>query len=119
MSSIEAPRPTYDHFIKMIIIGNSGVGKTNILMRFCDEKYKESHVATVGVDFKIKTICIGEKRIKLQMWDTAGQERYRNLTNNYYKGAAGIVLAYAIDNRKSFEDIGKQSLERRGLDQTD
>jgi small GTP-binding protein len=107
MSSIEAPRPAYDHFIKMIIIGNSGVGKTNILMRFCDEKYKESHVATVGVDFKIKTIVVNDKRIKLQMWDTAGQERYRNLTNNYYKGAAGIVLTYAIDNRKSFEDIGR------------
>lgn len=73
MSSTEPTKLTYDHFIKMIIIGNSGVGKTNILMRFCDERYKESHVATVGVDFKIKTVSVLGRQIKLQMWDTAGQ----------------------------------------------
>lgn len=73
----------------------------------------------MGVDFKIKTICIAEKRIKLQMWDTAGQERYRNLTNNYYKGAAGIVLVFAMDNRKSFEDIGTCALtQRSGLNKS-
>ena len=59
---------------------------------------------------KIKSLCIDNKRIKLQMWDTAGQERYRNLTNNYYKGAAGIVLVFAVDNRKSFEDIGNDCI---------
>lgn len=100
----------------MIIIGNSGVGKTNLLLRYCDEKYKETHVATIGVDFKIKTISVGEKRIKLQMWDTAGQERYRNLTNNYYKGSAGIILVYSMDNRKSFEDICTIYPHSRGLD---
>jgi Ras-related protein Rab-8A len=119
MSSADLSKLTYDHFIKMIIIGNSGVGKTNILMRYCDEKYKDSHVATIGVDFKIKTISVNCKRIKLQMWDTAGQERYRNLTNNYYKGSAGIILVYSMDNRQSFEDIGTKFTYFRGLDKAD
>lgn len=82
----------YDWLVKVIILGDSGVGKTNVLSRFCDEKFTLSHMATIGVDFKIKTIEVEGKRIKLQIWDTAGQERFRNITKTYYKGAYGVRI---------------------------
>lgn len=72
------------------------MGKTNILFRFCENKFKQNYVATIGVDFKIKTMTVKDQRIKLQIWDTAGQERFRNVTQAYYKGAAGILLVYSI-----------------------
>lgn len=90
---------------KVIIIGDSGVGKTNLITRFCQNAFKDSYVATIGVDFKIKTIAIGERRYKLQIWDTAGQERFKNITHTYYKGAAGIILTFSIVDRNSFENI--------------
>lgn len=65
---------------KLIIIGDSGVGKTNIMTRFCEDVFKETHVATIGVDFSAKTIQIDDKKIKLQVWDTAGQERFKTIT---------------------------------------
>ena len=82
--------------LKLIIIGDCGVGKTNMLVRFCENTFKPNYIATIGVDFKIKTISVGKQRIKLQIWDTAGQERFRNVTQAYYKGAAGIILVYSI-----------------------
>ena len=87
---------------KVIIIGDSGVGKTNLITRFCENSFKDSYVATIGVDFKIKTLSVGDRRYKLQIWDTAGQERFKNITQTYYKGAAGIILAYSISDRNSF-----------------
>lgn len=91
----------------MIIIGDSGVGKTNVLMRFCDSEFKENYVATIGVDFKVKIIQVEDKRIKLQIWDTAGQERFKNITQTYYKGAVGIILTYSVTDEHSFENIEK------------
>ena len=78
----------FDFTAKLLLIGDSGVGKTNILLRFCDDQFLESHICTIGnlqryklgIDFKIKTLVIDKKRIKLQIWDTAGQERFRTLT---------------------------------------
>ena len=90
---------------KVIIIGDSGVGKTNLITRFCENSFKDSYVATIGVDFKIKTLSVGDRRYKLQIWDTAGQERFKNITQTYYKGAAGIILAYSISDRNSFENV--------------
>ena len=95
----------YDYMAKIIIIGDSGVGKTNFITRFCEDNFKDSYVATIGVDFKIKTVEVGGKRYKLQIWDTAGQERFKNITQTYYKGAAGVVLAFSITDRHSFENI--------------
>lgn len=95
-----------DEVLKLIIIGDSGVGKTNILIRFCEDKFKSSYVATIGVDFKIKTIDVKGKPIKLQIWDTAGQERFKNVTQAYYKGAAGIIMIYSITEARTFENIG-------------
>jgi small GTP-binding protein len=90
---------------KVIIIGDSGVGKTNLITRFCENSFKDSYVATIGVDFKIKTLSAGDRRYKLQIWDTAGQERFKNITQTYYKGAAGIILSYSITDRNSFENV--------------
>lgn len=95
----------HDFLAKVIIIGDSGVGKTNLLTKFCDGVFKDSYVATIGVDFKLKTIKVEESKVKLQIWDTAGQERFRNITQTYYKGAAGIILAYSINNKQSFKSI--------------
>lgn len=99
-------QPESDFIAKVIIIGDSGVGKTNILTKFCDGVFKDSYVATIGVDFKLKTVNLDQSKVKLQIWDTAGQERFRNITQTYYKGAAGIILAYAINNKQTFKSIG-------------
>ena len=92
----------YDLMAKVIIIGDSGIGKTVLITRFCESTFKESYVATIGVDFKIKTMNVGNRRYKMQIWDTAGQERFKNITQTYYKGAAGIILTYSIVDRTSF-----------------
>ena len=94
------------HLLKLIIIGDSGVGKTNVLVRFCSNEFKQNYVATIGVDFKIKTISVKDHRLKLQIWDTAGQQRFKNIAYTYYKGASGIILAYSINDAKSFQNIG-------------
>lgn len=92
---------------KLIVIGDSGVGKTNIIIKFTEEYFKDNYVATIGVDFKVKTIQVDDKKIRLQIWDTAGQERYKNITETYYKGAAGIVLVYAVNDRNTFVNLEK------------
>jgi len=95
----------YDYLVKLLIIGDSGVGKTCILLRFCENSFQSSHLSTIGIDFKIKTIDVDSKKIKLQIWDTAGQERFKTITQTYYKGAMGIVLTYACNDRDSFNNI--------------
>lgn len=105
MSKSIRKEDNYDVLVKLIIIGDSGVGKTNVLMRFCDSEFKENYVATIGVDFKVKVLQIEDKRIKLQIWDTAGQERFKNITQTYYKGAMGIILTYSVTEEMSFENI--------------
>ena len=92
----------YDYLFKYLIIGNSGVGKSCLLIRFTDDKFEEGYVTTIGVDFKIKTLEIEGKSVKLQIWDTAGQERFRNIVSSYYKGAHGIMMVYDITDLESF-----------------
>lgn len=87
----------YDYLIKLLVIGNSGVGKTNMLLKFCENNFMTSHLTTIGIDFKIKTINIGKHKVRLQIWDTAGQEKFKTITQTYYRGAMGIVLTYAIN----------------------
>jgi Ras-related protein Rab-8A len=100
--------------VKIIIVGDSGVGKTNIISRFCCREgeqgdFKDYHVATIGVDFSTKILQLDNARLKLQIWDTAGQERFKTITETYYKGAAGIILVYAVDSEETFLNIGKES----------
>merc|ERR1712156_1407244 len=92
----------YDYLFKFLLIGDSGIGKTSILSRFSDNEFLTNFIPTIGVDFKIKTIDLNGKTIKLQLWDTAGQERFQAITNAYYRGAMGILIVYDITNSKSF-----------------
>ena len=101
----------YDYLLKILIIGNSGVGKSCLLVRFADDIYQENYIATIGVDFKIKTLDVDEKNVKLQIWDTAGQDRFRNITASYYRGAAGIAIVYDITDPDSFNNINSWLIE--------
>jgi Ras-related protein Rab-8A len=95
----------YDYLIKLLLIGDSGVGKSCLLLRFSDDSFTPSFITTIGIDFKIRTIELEGKRIKLQIWDTAGQERFRTITTAYYRGAMGILLVYDVTDDKSFANI--------------
>jgi Ras-related protein Rab-1A len=93
----------YDHLVKTIIVGDSGVGKTCILRRFNDESFVDFHMTTIGVDFAVKHVEVGGKIAKLQIWDTAGQERFHTITTAYYKGADALLLVFDVTNPESFE----------------
>ncbi len=80
--------------IKLILVGDTAVGKTSLLLRFTENQVCNDHIATIGIDYKVKRMTVDGKDIKMQIWDTAGQERFRTITQSYYKGAQGIVLAY-------------------------
>jgi small GTP-binding protein len=95
----------YDYLFKLIIVGDSGVGKSCLLLRFVDDAFTDSFISTIGVDFKIKTLRLDGKKIKLQLWDTAGQERFKTITSSYYRGAHGVVLVYDVTEIGSFEHI--------------
>jgi small GTP-binding protein len=95
----------YDYVFKLVLIGDSGVGKSCLLLRFADDTYTESHISTIGVDFKIRTIQLDGKTIKLQIWDTAGQERFRTITSSYYRGAHGIIVVYDTTDSETFEHV--------------
>merc|ERR1719498_1876386 len=94
-----------EHLLKILLIGNSGVGKSCLLMRYVENNFTTNFFNTIGVDFKMKTININDQEVKLQIWDTAGQERFRTITCNYYRGAHGVVIVYDITDRDSFESV--------------
>jgi len=100
-------KKTYDLLFKLLLIGDSGVGKTCVLFRFSDDTFNTTFISTIGIDFKIKTVELQGKKIKLQIWDTAGQERFHTITTSYYRGANGILLVYDITQPKTFDNISK------------
>ncbi|XP_019337601.1 ras-related protein Rab-3D isoform X3 [Alligator mississippiensis] len=113
MASAGEPRPappdaadqSFDYMFKLLLIGNSSVGKTSLLFRYAEDTFTPSFVSTVGIDFKVKTVYRRAKRVKLQIWDTAGQERYRTITTAYYRGAMGFLLVYDVANAESFSAV--------------
>jgi len=91
---------------KVLLLGDSTVGKTCFLLRYCDKTFEDAHLTTVGLDYRLKSMILkNEKNIKLQIWDTAGQDRFRAITKNYYKGANGIILIYDVTNLQSYENV--------------
>jgi len=100
-----AGQRNYDFLIKLLLIGDSGVGKSCCLLRFSEDSFTPSFITTIGIDFKIRTIELDGKRVKLQIWDTAGQERFRTITTAYYRGAMGILLVYDVTDERSFSHI--------------
>ncbi|XP_030401418.1 ras-related protein Rab-3C-like isoform X2 [Gopherus evgoodei] len=101
----DAADQNFDYMFKLLIIGNSSVGKMSFLFRYADDSFTSAIVSTVGIDFKVKTVYRNEKRVKLQIWHTAGQERYRTITTAYYRGAMGFLLMYDFANQDSFNTV--------------
>jgi small GTP-binding protein domain len=97
----------YDYLFKCVIIGDSGVGKSNIFNRFIRDEFNLDSKATIGVEFSAKNVTVQDKVIKCQVWDTAGQERFRALAKSYYRGAVGCLLVYDITNYDSFQHLDK------------
>uniref|UniRef100_A0A6M2DM91 Ras-related protein Rab-35 n=1 Tax=Xenopsylla cheopis TaxID=163159 RepID=A0A6M2DM91_XENCH len=101
----------YDHLFKLLIIGDSGVGKSSLLLRFADNTFSGSYITTIGVDFKIRTVEIDGQRVKLQIWDTAGQERFRTITSTYYRGTHGVIVVYDVTSGESFANVKRWLVE--------
>jgi Ras-related protein Rab-1A len=95
----------FEYLFKVLLVGNSGVGKSCLLLRFSEGIFSENYISTIGVDFKIRKLDCDGTTIKLQIWDTAGQDRFRTITRSYYRGSNGIILVYDITNRESFNQL--------------
>jgi Ras-related protein Rab-1A len=112
----------HDYVFKVIIVGETGVGKTSLLMRFIKDEVDFNQAATIGVDFKVKTIEVDihgvTKRVKLMLWDTAGQERFNAVTQHYFRGSHGVFFVFALDNDESFKRVEKwvHIVEKEKLD---
>lgn len=100
-----AEKPT--HQFKLVLIGDTSVGKSSLLLRFADDTFSDAYLSTVGVDFRFRTVRVEKKLVKLQIWDTAGQERFRTITSAYYRGADGIVMIYDVTNMESFNHVNE------------
>ncbi|KAI4370412.1 hypothetical protein MLD38_018766 [Melastoma candidum] len=96
-----------EYLFKIVIIGDSAVGKSNLLSRYARNEFNPNSKATIGVEFQTQSLYIDRKEVKAQIWDTAGQERFRAVTSAYYRGAVGALLVYDISRRTTFESIGR------------
>lgn len=95
----------YDYVLKFIIVGDSTVGKSNIMSRYTDKRYQSNHDMTIGVEFATKIVSVANTNYKMQIWDTAGQETFKAITRSYYRGTIGCLLVYDITRRESFDSV--------------
>lgn len=105
----------YQQLMKLIIIGDSGVGKSSLLHRFIEDTFSEDQTQTIGIEYGAKILDINGTKVKLQIWDTAGQERYKSVTRSYYRGAMGGIIVYDVTNRSSFECVPQWLSDMRQL----
>lgn len=94
----------YHYLFKVVLVGNSCVGKSSIVVRYADDEYSEVFLATIGVDFRFKSFPLNGNKVKLQIWDTAGHERFRTITSSYYRGAHALLIVFDISDRQSYLD---------------
>ncbi|CAD5123192.1 DgyrCDS11556 [Dimorphilus gyrociliatus] len=97
----------FDIVVKLLLVGDSGVGKTCMIQRFANHNFRKDYHSTIGIDFQMRNIDLDGQQVRVQIWDTAGQERYESLTKQYYRRAQGIFLVYDVSNEKSFRNIAK------------
>ena len=109
----------YDYEVKVLVVGDSGSGKTCLLLRLTEDCFPATYIATVGVDVKVKIVEVEEKQIKLQIWDTAGQERYNSLAQSYYRTAEGVLIAFDCTDEASFNNVTKWLLQIQMLAEPD
>lgn len=102
MSSVSAAG---GRIVKILMCGDSGAGKSCLLLRFCDDAFMPSYITTIGLDFKVKTIVMNGDKIKVQVWDTAGQERFKSIVNAYFRGANALIFCYDVTDRNSFVNV--------------
>ena len=91
--------------LKILLVGDSGVGKTTLLLKYVDNQFSDSHITTIGVEYKDKEIMVKDKKVNLQIWDTSGQERYRSITKNFYRNANGIIFVFDVTKKDSFDHL--------------
>lgn len=101
---------SFDYLQKIIIIGDSGVGKSNILLRYSEGKFVDNYMMTIGINYVYKIITIDGVKIKLQIWDTAGQDKYKTITKNYYRNSQGVLIVFGVDSRDSFYSVRKSPI---------
>ena len=95
----------FEYIYKIIIVGDSGIGKSNVVDRFINGKFNDDIKSTIGIDFQLKAIISGPDKIKLQIWDSAGQERYRSICRNYYRQAGGILIMFDLTRKSTFDNV--------------
>mmetsp|Transcript_57962 Transcript_57962/g.164696 ORF Transcript_57962/g.164696 Transcript_57962/m.164696 type:complete len:206 (+) Transcript_57962:88-705(+) len=119
MTGGAATSSDYDHLVKLLLLGDSAVGKSSLLMRFCESRFDSNFVLTIGVDFKSKDVARQSRKLRLQVWDTAGQERFRTITPAYYRAAMGVVITYDITDQNTFDHVEYwvQQLDQHGSDE--
>lgn len=101
------PRVEYNYLVKVVVVGDSGVGKSCLLKRFVDDTFETNYLSTIGVDFHVKNIPVDDKVAKLQLWDTAGQERFQTITSTYFRGAHAVAVVVDMTDRLSFDHVPK------------
>lgn len=111
---------TFSHLFKLVLLGDSNVGKSSLILRYCDNTFIETSVGSIGSDFKVKFVTVNKKKIKLQIWDTAGQEKYRQMTQSYFGGANGVILCFDLsaDFDTSSKNMVKWMTEAKSLKTT-